>query len=493
MLVTADPAGRQELAAALEVNGFRVDIISRFEEACARVPILSPDLILADINTLHDPDLSNKCQKLVRCSDQSPAAAPVIILGGVERFELTAELMEAGANDFLTGSFSIPDLICRIEIALVASKFTGVGDPASKSNSREGHGAGLAPRRARPYEAAKPLCDATANETADEPFDGMLIGRGEAFARVISQVGLVAPKDTTVLIMGETGTGKERVARAIHMLSDRGNRDMVSVNCGGIPANLLEDEFFGHVKGAFTDAHQDRIGRFEQAHRSTIFLDEIGELPLELQPKLLRVIQEREIHPVGGVETVRFDSRIVAATNVDLWSRVQDGLFREDLFYRINVFPIHLPPLRERREDIPLCIDYFMDRFCLRDGLESKCPDEGAEADLVSRHWPGNIRELENAVEIAVIRSQDRRVVKLADFPEPRPIRRAAAAASGSAGGNFKEIVSQFERELISTVLGRTQGNKTRAAEILRLKRTTLVEKLKKLDREPEPATEGWH
>ena len=232
----------------------------------------------------------------------------------------------------------------------------------------------------------------------------MLIGRGEAFARVVGQVRLVAPKNTTVLIMGETGTGKERVARAIHMLSNRGNRDMVSVNCGGIPANLLEDEFFGHVKGAFTDAYQARIGRFEQAHRSTIFLDEIGDLPLELQPKLLRVLQEREIHPVGGVETVRFDARIVAATNVDLWSRVQDGLFREDLFYRINVFPIHLPPLRERREDIPLFIAYFMDRFCRRDGLQPKSVDEGTEANLVARYWPGNIRELENTVEIAVIR-----------------------------------------------------------------------------------------
>ena len=336
-----------------------------------------------------------------------------------------------------------------------------------------------------------PRSGPTASELT-EPFDGMLLGRSRAFARVVGQVRLVAPKSTTVLIMGETGTGKERVARAIHMLSDRGNRDMVSVNCGGIPANLLEDEFFGHVKGAFTDAHQARVGRFEQAHRSTIFLDEIGDLPLELQPKLLRVLQEREIHPVGGVETVRFDSRVVAATNVDLWSRVQDDLFREDLFYRINVFPIHLPPLRERREDIPLFISHFMDRFCLRDGLTPKTLDEGAEADLVSRCWPGNIRELENAVEIAVIRSQDRRVVELADFPEPRAVaRRAVAASAGADGGNFKEIVSQFERELIGTVLERTDGNKTRAAEILRLKRTTLIEKLKKLEREPEGVPEG--
>ncbi len=399
MLVTADPAGRQELAAALEVSGFRVEVVSRFEEACARVRILLPDLVLADINTQRDPDVSNKCQKLVQCSIRRPTPASVIVLSGMERFELTAELMEAGANDFLTGSFSMQDLIRRIEIALTASKPAPIsrgGRPELNSSQTSRLDAGFDRHWTGITGAEEP-----ASETA-EPFDGMLVGRGEAFARVIGQLRLVAPKNTTVLIMGETGTGKECVARAIHMLSNRGNRDMVSVNCGGIPANLLEDEFFGHVKGAFTDAHQARIGSFEQAHHSTIFLDEIGDLPLELQPKLLRVLQEREIHPVGGVETVRFDARIVAATNVDLWSRVQDSLFREDLFYRINVFPIHLPPLRERREDIPLFIAYFMDRFCLRDGLQPKCLDEGAEADLVSRYWPGNIRELENAVEIAV-------------------------------------------------------------------------------------------
>ena len=486
MLVTADPVGRQELAAALEVNGFRVDVVPRFEDACARVTILPPDLVLADINNRRDPDVSNKCQKLVRCSEPGTAAAPVIILGGMESFELTAELMKAGASDYLDGSFSTQDLMRRIDIALAASKpaCTAPGSgPGPKLRRANGLEAGMGPRRGEPAGAGL-----LGGETG-EPLDGMLLGHGQAFARVVGQLRLVAPKNTTVLIMGETGTGKERVARAIHMLSDRGNRDMVSVNCGGIPANLLEDEFFGHVKGAFTDAHQARVGRFEQAHRSTIFLDEIGDLPLELQPKLLRVLQEREIHPVGGVETVRFDSRVVAATNVDLWSRVQEGLFREDLFYRINVFPIQLPPLRERREDIPLFIAHFMERFCLRDGLAPKALDADAEADLASRYWPGNIRELENAVEIAVIRSQERRVVEQGDFPEPRPIaRRAAVASAGPAGGNFKEIVSRFERELIGTVLERTQGNKTRAADILHLKRTTLIEKLKKLDRAPATA-----
>ena len=259
---------------------------------------------------------------------------------------------------------------------------------------------------------------------------------------------------------------------------------MVAVNCGGIPAGLLEDEFFGHVKGAFTDAYQARIGRFEQAHQGTIFLDEVGDLPLELQPKLLRALQEREIHSIGGVETIRFDARVVAATNVDLWRRVKEQSFREDLFYRVNVFPIHLPPLRERREDIPLFINYFMERFCRREGIEPKQVDAAAEADLVGRSWPGNIRELENAVEIAGIRSEDRLLVEQADFPEARLASSSLIKTPNlDDEANLKEIVRQVERDLIRQVLGRTKGNKTRAAEILQIKRTTLVEKLKKLDR----------
>jgi transcriptional regulator with GAF, ATPase, and Fis domain len=323
----------------------------------------------------------------------------------------------------------------------------------------------------------------------------LLIGRGAAIQRVLEQVQLVAPKSTSVLISGETGTGKERVARAIHALSRRRNRALVSVNCGGIPANLLEDEFFGHVKGAFTDAHQPRLGRFEQAHRGTIFLDEIGDLPLELQPKLLRVLQEREIHRVGGVDTIRVDARVIAATNVDLWSRVGEGRFREDLFYRINVFPIELPPLRRRREDVPLFLDFFLDRFCRRDGLPSKHVEPRAEAELMARPWPGNIRELENAVEIAVIRSRDRQWLTIDDFPAPRPaaMNWLAALSAGHAGhpADFKQLVSRFERDLITRVLERVHGNKTQAAEMLRLKRTTLVEKLKKLDALEAPLDPG--
>jgi transcriptional regulator with GAF, ATPase, and Fis domain len=303
---------------------------------------------------------------------------------------------------------------------------------------------------------------------------------------VLEQVRLVAPKNTTVLITGETGTGKERISRAIHRFSNRRKLPMISVNCGGIPATLLEDEFFGHVKGAFTDAHQARMGRFEQAHRSTIFLDEIGDLPLELQPKLLRVLQEREIHRVGGVESVQLDVRVIAATNVDLWSRVNEGSFREDLFYRINVFPIHLPPLRERREDIPLFVAHFLEKFCRRDNLSPKRLRPPAEAELMGRPWLGNIRELENAVEIAVIRSQDREEVDISDFPPARGPFRSPAFAAAASASDFKGMVTQFEKDLILRVLERTNGNKSQAAGILRLKRTTLLEKLKKFESETE-------
>ena len=315
--------------------------------------------------------------------------------------------------------------------------------------------------------------------------EDFLFGGSEAIRRVFEQVRLVASRDTTVLITGETGTGKERVSRAIHRLSGRSKMDMVSINCGGIPATLLEDEFFGHVKGAFTDARQMRVGRFEQANQSTIFLDEIGDLPIELQPKLLRVLQEREIHRIGGVEAVQLDVRVIAATNMDLWKRVGEGRFREDLFYRINVYHIHLPPLRERTEDIPPFIRHFVEKLCRRDGLPTKRLKASAEAELMSRPWRGNIRELENAVEIAVIRSQDRAELTEHDFPQSRDQGAQTAGFVRPAMDNkldFKALVTSYERELILRTLELTQGNKNKAAQMLRMKRTTLIEKLKRFE-----------
>ena len=483
LLVSDDERRQRQFEAALEVNGFRLERVHGLEQAGNLTALLGPEVVLVDLHNGGDPALTEQCQNFVRKICDASDAPPVIVLSASEQAQDTAALLRAGATDFLVEPFSPADMLRRIEVALFPAPPTADAAPRSSLHAD--------PRAlANAVEVAGANRQSSRGATLD-PAD-LLTGRGAAIQRVIEQVRLVAPKNTTVLITGETGTGKERIARAIHALSERSDREMVAVNCGGIPAGLLEDEFFGHVKGAFTDAYQARIGRFEQAHQSTIFLDEVGDLPLELQPKLLRALQEREIHPVGGVETIRFDARVVAATNVDLWRRVKEQNFREDLFYRVNVFPIHLPPLRERREDIPLFINYFMERFCRREGLEPKQVDAAAEADLVGRSWPGNIRELENAVEIAGIRSEDRLLVEQADFPEPRPACSSLIKTPNlDDEANLKEIVRQVERDLIRQVLGRTKGNKTRAAEILQIKRTTLVEKLKKLDRaraaQPEP------
>jgi DNA-binding NtrC family response regulator len=475
-LISAGCQERDQVIALLEAAGFRVDAVSRVNEARGRLLLLKPCLVLLDLGIEPAPEADSECQDLITAAKNLPQPVPLILLTDGERAELAGELLRGGASDYLIRPFSAEDLLHRVSRVL---------DPRR------------APPRMQPGRAAFSTGEALAANGLDLDLpesrtrpEELLIGCSQAIQKVLEQVRLVAAKSTTVLITGETGTGKERVARAIHALSPRYNRSLVSVNCGGIPANLLEDEFFGHVKGAFTDAHQPRLGRFEQAHSGTIFLDEIGDLPLELQPKLLRVLQEREIHRIGAVETIHIDARVIAATNVDLWSRVGEGRFREDLIYRINVFPIELPPLRERREDIPLFLDFFVERFCRRDGLARKYVEPRAEAELMVRTWPGNIRELENAVEMAVIRSRNRQWLRIDDFPQPRPAiapRLSAPAPNAGHPADFKQLVQRFERDLIARVLERAHGNKSQAAEMLRLKRTTLVEKLKKLDSREEP------
>ena len=215
-------------------------------------------------------------------------------------------------------------------------------------------------------------------------------------------IRLIGPRQATALITGETGTGKEMVARAIHMASRRADSEMVAVNCAAIPENLVEAELFGHAKGAFTGATNPRSGHFEQAHRGTIFLDEIGELPLEAQSKLLRVLQERQIQRIGSSESLPIDTRVIAASNVDLHAAVEQKTFREDLLYRLNVVPVHVAPLRDRISDIPLLVDHFIDKVCVREGIEPKVLSSSALDRLTSYHWPGNVRQLEHAIEMAV-------------------------------------------------------------------------------------------
>jgi formate hydrogenlyase transcriptional activator len=305
--------------------------------------------------------------------------------------------------------------------------------------------------------------------------DEGFIGRSAAMRDVFDQIRLVAPTDSTVLVSGETGTGKELVARAVHRLSARRAQAFVTCNCAAIPAALLESEMFGHEKGAFTGAVAQRIGRFELAHRGAMFLDEIGEMPLELQPKLLRVLQEREFERLGSSRTIRADVRLIAATNVDLPRMVADKRFRADLYYRLNVFPIAVPPLRERPEDIPLLVRHFVREAAHRMNRRALWLSPAAMDALVAHSWPGNIRELQNLIERAVIRSAgDELQVPLDDLDDEAGIER------GVDGGTLKEA----ERLHILATLKKTRwvvSGPRGAAARLGINRSTLQFRMKKL------------
>ena len=328
--------------------------------------------------------------------------------------------------------------------------------------------------------------------TQTAPWRHFLIGQSRAMLQICEIIQLVAAKRCTILISGETGTGKEVIAKAIHAASNRASQPMVSVNCTALPATLIESELFGHAKGAFTGAFASRLGRFEQANRGSLFLDEIGDLPLEAQAKILRVLQEQEFQRVGSSETVRVDVRVIAASNVDLEQAVRERRFREDLYYRLNVVPIHLPPLRERRDDIPLLLQHFLDKIRAAENAEPKQISEEAIEWLQQLPWPGNIRQLEHAVQMAFALSGDRRVLGPNDFlvrrPAPSERPREVGLSSPAPlvqlpqdGLDFDEVVGSFELSLLNQALTASGGNKARAADLLKIKRTTLLAKMKSL------------
>jgi transcriptional regulator with GAF, ATPase, and Fis domain len=302
-------------------------------------------------------------------------------------------------------------------------------------------------------------------------------------------IALVGARRATVLITGETGTGKEIAARALHLAGPRARRPLVTVNCSALPEHLLEAELFGHVKGAFTGAINNRVGRFEQADGGTLFLDEVGDMPLDLQVKLLRVLQEREFQKLGSSETVRVDIRVVAASNSDLPEKIRQGRFREDLYYRLNVVPIAMPPLRERLGDIPLLVEHFIAKICRQEGLAPKQVRKETLDRIGFYSWPGNVRQLENAVEMAVAMSGDRQWLAPADFPLPSSVAHKVARPATShvvavpdGGLDYEQTVGAFERDILEQALRRADGNKKRAADMLRLKRTTLSAKLRSLE-----------
>jgi formate hydrogenlyase transcriptional activator len=315
-------------------------------------------------------------------------------------------------------------------------------------------------------------------EVRSERDFGDIVGENAALRGILAHVKTVAPTDATVLIRGETGTGKELIARAVHDASPRSGRTFMKLNCAAIPTGLLESELFGHEKGAFTGAIQRKIGRFELAHQGTLFLDEIGDIPLELQPKLLRVLQEQEFERLGGTRTIRVDVRVVAATNRDLTEMIAQGRFRQDLFYRLNVFPVALPPLRERPDDIPRLVRHFTQHFARRIGRRIETIPAAVMEALVQYGWPGNVRELQNVIERAVILSPGSTLqVPAADLPPDRepatdPPAAAAITLSDAERAHILRVVSEA-----NWVLGGPHG----AAARLGMKRSTLHWKMKKL------------
>ena len=317
-----------------------------------------------------------------------------------------------------------------------------------------------------------------------------IIGQSPSLSSAFKQVEIVAPTDSTVLIQGETGTGKELIAHAIHNLSNRRERTLVKMNCAAIPTGLLESELFGHERGAFTGAISQRVGRFELAHKGTLFLDEVGDIPLELQAKLLRVLQEGEFERLGSSRTQKVDVRLIAATNANLERMVADRQFRSDLFYRLNVFPIHLPPLRERRGDIPLLVSFFAQKFARRFRRKIETIPAGAIARLEQYHWPGNVRELENFIERAVILSRGSELeiplseLKLSNGLEAASARSSLESAAVTVSRPSTTTLAESEREAIMRALRETNwvvGGANGAAARLALKRTTLISRMKKL------------
>jgi DNA-binding NtrC family response regulator len=451
LIVEDDPDLRQLLAESLEQSGFAAAQAADAADACERLRGYAYDAIVID---LHLPD-ANGMEVLDEARSRYPRIHAIVItgFGGVAE-AVTA--MKRGAIEFMIKPFQLGQVATALRTAL------------DQRRLREEN----AELRAQLRERFR--------------FDN-IIGRHGTMQQLFSTLELVAPMNSTVLIHGETGTGKELIARTIHHNSPRADQRFVAFNAAAIPDGLAEAELFGHVKGAFTGAIANRTGRFELANRGTLFIDEVASMPLPLQSKLLRALQEREVERLGESKPMKVDIRVVAATNLDLKKMVKDGTFREDLFYRLNVIPVTLPPLRERREDIPLLAAHFARKSCEENGVALKPISQEALRALMLYHWPGNIRQLENAVEHAVAMSLTANEIGVPALPEevrsgPEPADLAVPVTIPDEGVNFLSVVSQLERSLILKCLEKTGGNKRQAARLLRLSRTTFIDKLQRLN-----------
>ncbi|MBQ9407092.1 MAG: sigma-54-dependent Fis family transcriptional regulator [Desulfovibrio sp.] len=434
LVVDDDRNHREMLRDLLEEWTYVVTTAEGGEEAAALCRQRSFDLVLMDMRMRGMSGID-----ATRAIKGYNPAIPILIMTAFSDVSTAVEALKAGAYDYLTKPLAFDALKLSLERAL--------------------DHAGL---RREVHVLRRELAG------------GTVIGQSPAMRQLLEMVATIAPSEATVLISGESGTGKEVIARSIHESSKRRDGPYVAVNCAALAENLLESELFGHEKGAFTGAERRREGRFQAAHKGTIFLDEIGEIPVAMQAKLLRVIQERELQPVGGDRTYKVDVRILAATNRDLARDVEEGLFRQDLYYRLNVVALHLPPLRERREDIPLLAMHFLQRFARRNGKTVKGFTPAAMDRLLKHVWPGNVRELENVVERAVVLLMGAYVSER-ELP-PTLTERGTAAPRQHDFANM--TLEEIERMAVQDTLAQVGGNKSEAARRLGINRKTLQAKL---------------
>ena len=434
---------RLVLRTLLRRHGYEVETAESGEDALGMVDSFGPDVVLTDVRMPKMGGLD-----LLTTLKAKGNEATVIVMSAYGNMDQALEAMKAGAYDYVQKPFKPDEVV-------------------------------LALRKAEERELLRRENRALRDEIRKEHRFDDILAKSQKMLDIFRTISKIAEYKTTVLVAGESGVGKELVARAIHHRSTRRGGPFVAVNCGAIPENLLESELFGHKKGAFTDAVQDRRGLFEEADGGSLFLDEIGELPLSLQVKLLRVLEEEKIRRVGDVRDIKIDVRIITATHRDLPSETKAGRFREDLFYRLNVLPILVPPLRDRREDIPLLIDHFVARNNTRLGTSIRGLDTESRRLLFEYPWPGNVRELENTIERAMVLAEGDQIVAQ-DLPERlREARDPVQTQLASGELSVKKTMRIVEEILIRRALQRTKGNRTRAAEVLEISHRALLYKIK--------------
>jgi DNA-binding NtrC family response regulator len=444
LIVEDEEIVRQLLGGLLREEGYDVDQVETGEAALRALDRELYDIVLLDLNLpgMHGMNVLSAAPAL-------QTDAQFIVMTGFGSVDDAVEAMKLGAFDFVRKPFRTEELLLTVERALQ----------------------GTALRR----EVAQ------LRRCAGDGVRARIVGRSPAMERMFDLVERVAPTRATVLIAGETGTGKELVARAIHELSDRARRLFVPINCSALPETLLESELFGHTKGSFTGAIANRRGLFEDAAGGTLFLDEISTIPPSIQVKLLRVLQERKLHRIGGSQPVNVDFRLLAATNLDLAEEVRAGRFREDLYYRLNVFPVRVPPLRERTGDIPVLANYFRIRFAHENGVRAPEISPETMKRLMEYAWPGNVRELENYIERAVIMYSGARTIP---FEAPASDEQHTEQSLLETARRQRWTMERLEKEYILDVLQQTSGHRGHAADILGIDRRTLYRKLKQYSRE---------